>query len=70
MDCTSGEKTANTVSDNKNIKPTAKRGGGSMIVCGCFAALRAGQPVRIDGAFNSAFCQKILQDCDLKLKFI
>ncbi len=58
----------------KNIIPTVKHGGGSVMVWGCFAASGPGRLYIIDGTMNSALCQKILMEnvrpsvCDLKLK--
>ena len=53
---------------------TAKHGGGSVMVWGCFAASGPGVLAIIDGIMNSALHQTILQEnvwssvCDLKLK--
>ncbi len=58
----------------KNIIPTVKHGGGSVMVWGCFAASGPGWLAIIDGTMNSALYQKILTEnvrlpvCDLKLK--
>ena len=65
---------ANTAFHNKNIIPTVKHGGGSVMVWGCFAASGPGRLAIIDGTMNSALYQKILKEniwpsvCDLKLK--
>ncbi len=62
----------NTGFHKKNIIPTVKHGGGSLMVWGCFAT--SGRLVIIDGTINSALYQKILKEnvwpsvCDLKLK--
>ncbi len=58
----------------KNIIPTVKHGGGSVMVWGCFAASGPEWLAIIDGTMNSALYQKILKEnvrpsvCDLKLK--
>ncbi len=58
----------------KNIIPTVKHGGGSVMVWGCFAASGPGRLAIIDGTMNSALYQKILKEnvwssvCDIKLK--
>ncbi len=64
----------NTAFHKKNIIPTVKRGGGIVMVWGCFAASGPGRLVIIDGTMNSALYQKILKEnvrpsvSDLKLK--
>ncbi len=64
----------NTEFHKKNIIPTVKHGGGSVMVWGCFAASGTGRLAIIDGTMNSALYQKILKEnvqpsvCDLKLK--
>ncbi|KAK3574450.1 hypothetical protein QTP86_006615 [Hemibagrus guttatus] len=64
---------SNTTFHKKNIIPTVKYGGGSVMVWGCFAA--SGLAV-INGTMNSAVYQKILKEnvrpsvCDLKLKVV
>ncbi len=63
-----------TAFHKKNIIPTVKDGGGSVMVWGCFAASGPGWLAIIDGIMNSALNQKILKEkvqpsvCDLKLK--
>ncbi|KAK3515259.1 hypothetical protein QTP70_013040 [Hemibagrus guttatus] len=58
----------------KNIIPTVKYGGGSVMAWGCFAASGPGRLAVINGTMNSAVYQKILKEnvrpsvCDLKLK--
>ncbi|KAK3561307.1 hypothetical protein QTP86_030603 [Hemibagrus guttatus] len=58
----------------KNIIPTVKYGGGSVMVWGCFAASGPGRLAVINGTMNSAVYKKILKEnvrpsvCDLKLK--
>ncbi|KAK3528161.1 hypothetical protein QTP86_023883, partial [Hemibagrus guttatus] len=58
----------------KNIIPTVKYGGGSVMVWGCFAASGPGRLAVINGTMNSAVYQKLLKEnvrpsvCDLKLK--
>ncbi len=65
---------SNTAFQKKNIIPTVKYGGGSVIVWGCFAASGPGRLAVINGTMNSAVYQKILKDNvrpsvrDLKLK--
>ncbi|KAK3563027.1 hypothetical protein QTP86_013350 [Hemibagrus guttatus] len=65
---------SNTAFQEKNIIPTVKYGGGSVMVWGCFAASRPGRLAVINGTMNSADYQKILKEnvrpsvCDLKLK--
>ncbi|KAK3553212.1 hypothetical protein QTP86_031817 [Hemibagrus guttatus] len=65
---------SNTAFQKKNIIPTVKYGGGSVMVWGCFAASGPGRLAVINGTVNSAVYQKILKEnvqpsvCDLKLK--
>ncbi|KAK3521940.1 hypothetical protein QTP70_020054 [Hemibagrus guttatus] len=65
---------SNTAFQKKNIIPTVKYGGGSVMVWGCFAASGPGRLTVINGTMNSAVYQKILKEnvrpsvCDLKLK--
>lgn len=67
---------SNTAFQKKNIIPTVKHGGGSVMVLGCFAASGPGRLAVIDGTMNSALYQKILKENvrpsvrDLKLKRI
>jgi len=64
----------NAAFQKKNIIPTVKHGGGSVMVWGCFAASGPGRLAVIDGTMNSALYQKILKENvqpsvrDLKLK--
>ena len=44
----------NTAFHKKNIIPTVKHGGGSVMIWGCFAASGPGRPSIIDGIMNSA----------------
>ncbi|KAI3361985.1 hypothetical protein L3Q82_012335 [Scortum barcoo] len=46
----------------KNIIPTVKYGGGSVVVWGCFAASGPGRLAVINGTMNSAVYQKILKE--------
>ncbi|KAK3561379.1 hypothetical protein QTP86_033119 [Hemibagrus guttatus] len=65
---------SNSAFQKKNIIPTVKYGGGSVMVWGCFAASGPGRLAVINGTMNSAVYQKILKEnvwpsvCDLKLK--
>ncbi|KAK3522939.1 hypothetical protein QTP86_009710 [Hemibagrus guttatus] len=65
---------SNTAFQKKNIMPTVKYGGGSVMVWGCFDASGPGSLAVINGTMNSAVYQKILKEnvrpsvCDLKLK--
>ncbi|KAK3551068.1 hypothetical protein QTP70_011482 [Hemibagrus guttatus] len=65
---------SNTTFQKKNIIPTVKYGGGSVMVWGCFAASGPGRLAVINGTMNSAVYQKILEEnvrpsvSDLKLK--
>ncbi|KAK3553354.1 hypothetical protein QTP70_002432 [Hemibagrus guttatus] len=65
---------SNTAFQKKNIIPTVKYGGGSVMVWGCFAASGPGRLAVINRTMNSAVYQKILKEnvrpsvCDLKLK--
>ncbi|KAK3537707.1 hypothetical protein QTP70_017821 [Hemibagrus guttatus] len=65
---------SNTAFQKKNIIPTVKYGGGSVMVWGCFADSGPGRLAVINGTMNSAVYQKILKEnvrpsvCDLKLK--
>ncbi|KAK3563022.1 hypothetical protein QTP86_013282 [Hemibagrus guttatus] len=64
----------NTAFQKKNIIPTVKYGGGSVMVWDYFAASGPGRLAVINGTMNSAIYQKILKEnvrpsvCDLKLK--
>ena len=49
-----------TAHQHQNLIPTVKYGGGSLMVCGCFAASGPGQLVIIDGKMNSQVYQDIL----------
>ncbi|KAK3506932.1 hypothetical protein QTP70_031222, partial [Hemibagrus guttatus] len=63
---------SNTAFQKKNITPTVKYGGGSVMVWGCSAASGPGRLAVINGTMNSAVYQKILKEnvrpsvCDLK----
>uniref|UniRef100_A0A8D3CW52 Uncharacterized protein n=1 Tax=Scophthalmus maximus TaxID=52904 RepID=A0A8D3CW52_SCOMX len=46
----------------KNIIPTVKYGGGSVMVWGCFAASGPGRLAVINGTMSSAVYQKILKE--------
>ncbi|KAK3519838.1 hypothetical protein QTP70_006672 [Hemibagrus guttatus] len=65
---------SNTAFQKKNIIPTVKYGGGSVMVWGCFAASGPGRLAVINGTMNSAVYKKSLKEnvrpsvCDLKLK--
>ncbi|MBN3290480.1 TCB1 transposase, partial [Polypterus senegalus] len=52
----------NTAFQKKNIIPTVKYGGGSVMVWGCFAASGPGRLAVIDGTMNSTVYQKILKE--------
>uniref|UniRef100_A0AAR2K1L6 Paired domain-containing protein n=1 Tax=Pygocentrus nattereri TaxID=42514 RepID=A0AAR2K1L6_PYGNA len=52
----------NTAFQKKNIIPTVKYGGGSVMVWGCFAASGPGRLAVINGTMNSAVYQKILKE--------
>ncbi len=52
----------NTAFHKKNIIPTIKHGGGSVMVWGGFAASGPGRLAIIDGTMNSALYQKILKE--------
>ncbi|KAK3532558.1 hypothetical protein QTP86_024138 [Hemibagrus guttatus] len=64
---------SNTAFQKKDIIPTVKYGGGSLMVWGCFAASGPGRLAVINGTMNSTVYQKILKEnvrpsvCDLKL---
>ncbi len=49
-------------SHGKNLIPTVKHGGGSVMVWGYFAASGAGRLAIIEGTVNSALYQRILQE--------
>ncbi|KAK3510736.1 hypothetical protein QTP70_021327 [Hemibagrus guttatus] len=65
---------SNPTFQKKNIIPTVKYGGGSVMVWGCFAASGPGRLAVINETMNSAVYQKILKEnvrpsvCDFKLK--
>ena len=46
----------------KNVIPTVKHGGGSVMVWGCLAASGPGGFAVTDGTMNSALYQKILKE--------
>ncbi len=46
----------------KNLIPSVKHGGGSIMVWACFAASWPGQPAIIDGTMNSELYQQILKE--------
>uniref|UniRef100_A0AAR2LJV0 Transposase n=1 Tax=Pygocentrus nattereri TaxID=42514 RepID=A0AAR2LJV0_PYGNA len=52
----------NTAFRKKNIIPTVKYGGGSVMVWGCFAVSGPGRLAVINGTMNSAVYQKILKE--------
>ena len=52
----------NAAFQEKNLRPTVKHGGGSIMLWGCFAAAGTGRIFRIDGIMNSAVYQQILAD--------
>uniref|UniRef100_A0A8C6Q7I4 Transposase n=1 Tax=Nothobranchius furzeri TaxID=105023 RepID=A0A8C6Q7I4_NOTFU len=53
---------SNTTFQTKNIKPTVKYGGGSVMVWGCFAASGTGRLAVINGTMNSTVYQNILKE--------
>ncbi|KAI4897281.1 hypothetical protein NFI96_024651 [Prochilodus magdalenae] len=53
---------SNTTFQKKNIIPTVKYGGGSVMVWGCLAASGPGRLAVINGTMNSAVYQKILKE--------
>jgi hypothetical protein len=61
---------------SKNLIPTVKHGGGSVMVWGCFAASGPGQLALIEGTMNSALNQIIIQEnvrlliCELKRSWV
>ncbi len=46
----------------KNLIPSVKHGGASIMACACFAASWPGQPAIIDGTMNSELYQQILKE--------
>ncbi len=46
----------------KNLIPSVKHGGGSIMAWACFAASWPGQPAIIDGTMNSELYQQILKE--------
>uniref|UniRef100_A0A8C4TBF5 Transposase n=1 Tax=Erpetoichthys calabaricus TaxID=27687 RepID=A0A8C4TBF5_ERPCA len=52
----------NTVFQHKNLMPSVKHGGGSVMVWACFAASGPGQLAFIDGTMNSELYQRILKE--------
>ena len=50
----------NTAFNQKNLVPTVKHGGGSIMVWGCFAASGPGQLEVLEGTMDSAYYQGIL----------
>jgi hypothetical protein len=51
-----------TAHQHKNLIPTVKSGGGSLMVWGCFAASGPGQLAIINGKMYSQVYQDILQE--------
>uniref|UniRef100_A0A3Q3JS38 Transposase n=1 Tax=Monopterus albus TaxID=43700 RepID=A0A3Q3JS38_MONAL len=52
----------NTAFQEKNLIPTVKHGGGSVMVWGCFAAAGPGQLTIIESTMNSTVYQKVLEE--------
>ena len=52
----------NTAFQGKNLIPTVKHGGGSVMVWGCFAAAGPGQLTIIESTMNSAVYQRVLEE--------
>ncbi len=46
----------------KNLIPSVKHGGGSIMAWACFAASWPGQPAIIDGTINSELYQQIIKE--------
>ncbi len=46
----------------KNLIPSVKNGGGSIMAWACFAASWPGQPAIIDGTMNSELYHQILKE--------
>ena len=65
----------NTVFYSKNLIPTVRLGGGSVMVWGGFAASRPGRLALLEGTRNSVLYQRILQEnvrpsvCELNHEF-
>ncbi len=51
-----------TASQLKNLIPSVKHGGGSIMAWACFAASWPEQPAIIDGTMNSELYQQILKE--------
>lgn len=52
----------NTAFQEKNLIPTVKHGGGSILVWGCFAAAGPGQLTIIESIMNSTVYQRVLEE--------
>lgn len=52
----------NTAFEHKNLVPTVKHGGGSIMVWGCFSSKGPGQLALIDGRMDSVMYQQILDE--------
>ena len=48
--------------EEKNVLPTVKNGGGSIMVDGCAAASEPKNLVRVEGRMDSILCQQILEN--------
>ena len=51
-----------TAFEEKNLLPTVKNGGGSIMVWGCFAVSETGKLAHIEGTMNSNDYQKVLRE--------
>lgn len=54
-------RTKNTAHDEKNVVPTVKHGGGSLMFWGCMSSAGTGSLIRVDGRMNAAHYQEILR---------
>ena len=56
------KKKSKTVFEQKKVTPSAKHGGGNVMVWSCFAASGSGQPAVIESTINSVSYHRVLEE--------